>query len=247
MSLLDENYTLDALRSFILKRLGGAIWRIEGSDQGNTDNIDQSISIALHAYSRRVPLQVFTSFPTTSAKTSYDIKRMCRRLHDKTIYTVGRVDFVTASLVVSPFTASLVGVAPLLNMEGQDFDMFLTWRKTFQRVTGIEPKWLWEEDEQMLRIYNPVHNSVAGVLVMCSRDFDHVRLLHKDWLRRAALANAKEQLGIHRGKFGGALPGPGGTSLTLDATKMIDDARAELEKLNEELFKFQTKAVPLWD
>ena len=143
--------------------------------------------------------------------------------------------------------ASLVGVAPVLNMEGRDFNSFITWRKTFQRITGIEPKWLWDEANQELRIHQPVQNSVAGVFAYCPRSFDQVRLVHKDWIKRASLAHVKQQLGEVRRKFSGNIPGPGGKDLQLNGDKLVEEAKAELEKLNEELFKFMTKMIPLMD
>jgi hypothetical protein len=160
---------------------------------------------------------------------------------------VCRVDFVYPSLVVSPFMASLVGVSPMLNLEGRDFDMFQTWRKTFQRITSITPQWLWDEEGKVLRIYNPVQNSVAGVFMFAPRSFDQVRLVHKDWLRRASLAHTKKQLGEIRRKFSGKLPGPGGATVDLNGDALVKEADEELTKLSEELVKFQVKAVPLFD
>lgn len=284
MALLPEDYTLAQLRTFIRTKLGGSVWRLEGMGLDQADTIDQAISQALHAYSRRCPRPLFTTIRTMTTSTVYKIppifKPECgilgsgatlealldagdepftgqathptthvsrRQGVEETIYSVWRVDFVYPSLVVSPFMASLVGVAPVLNLEGQDFDMFLTWRKTFQRVTGIEPKWMWDAENKVLRIYNAVHNSIAGVFMYAPRSFDQIKLVHKDWIRRASVAYAKEILGENRSKFKGTLPGPGGKDIQLNGDDLKKEAQEALEKLNDELFKFQTKGVPQFD
>lgn len=241
MSLLPENYSLPELQEYIRTSLGGLVWRLEGFSKDQSSQLDMAISEALHAYSRRCPRVLWERLNTSSTRTAYP-------LATTGIYGVWRVEFVYPSLVVSPFMSSLVGVSPVINLEGQDFNMFLHWRKTFQRVTGIEPKWMWDEEENMLRIHNPVHNAIAGVFMYAPRDFTKIKLVHKDWVRRASLNRAKEKLGLVRRKFGDSLPGPTGTGgLQLDGDKLVQEASAEWKDLSEELFRFQSKVPPMFD
>ena len=240
--LMTEFYSLEELRQYIRIKLCGTVWRLEGLSSSQSDTIDQGIGDALMAYSRRCPIMKFTTITCDSTRTAYKIPEKL-----KPCYTVFRVDFVYPSLVVSPFMSSLVGVAPVMNLEGRDFDSFLTWRKTFQRITGIEPKWLWDEPNQEIRIHQPIQNCIAGVFAYCPRNFEDIRLVHKDWIKRASLAHVKQQLGEIRRKFSGNIPGPGGKDLQLNGDKLVDEAKAELEKLQEELMGFQLKVVPIMD
>jgi hypothetical protein len=242
MALLNESYSLDELRAYIRTSLGGGTWRIEGFEQDSSNLLDQGISEALHAYSRRCPRILYTRINTSSTNTVYKLPADMGP-----IYSVWRVDFVYASMTVSPFMANLVGVSPIIDVQAQDFASFLTWRKTFMRVTGVDAKYWWDEENQALRIYNPVNGAIAGVWVFAPRSFEQVRLVHKDWIRRASLANAKEKLGITRRKFGNTLPGPGGNSLTLDGDALISEAREDQTKLQDELMKFQQRVPPFFD
>lgn len=239
--ILPEDYDINQLCNYVRTRLGGSVWRLEGlGTDGGRATIMAAVSDAVRAYSRRVPLQRFEILRTSANKTTYALK-------SKSIYGVARVDFIGRNLTVSPLLSSLVGVSPIMNLEGRDLNAFLTWRKSFARQAGIDPKWVWNEETKLLHIHNPMANNNAGVLVFCSRDFDHVKMVHKEWISRYVVAACKETLGIARRKFGGQLPGPGGTSLNLDGDKMVDEAKAEIEVLRKELVGFQTKIVPMFD
>lgn len=63
--------------------------------------------------------------------------------------------------------------------------------------------------------------------------YDKINSIGKQWIRRFALAICKEMLGQIRGKID-KIPIPG-DSVTLNADKLLSEAKEEIEKLREEL------------
>lgn len=238
MAILSENFTLPELRSFIRKKLGGAVWKLEGMDLTKSDTIDQGVSEALHAYSRRVPLQKWRAISVFPSQKDYALSEPG--------YGVARCDFIYLNLVVSPFLSSLIGVSPVLNLEGRDLDTFTRWRKSFMRVTSADPHWHWDEAiPDRIMVNSPSHNVAVGVLTYNPRSFDQIRLVHKDWIRRASVANCRMILAENRRKFGDKIPSPGG-AIQLNGQTLYDEAKSDIEKLEAELFGFQTKPVILF-
>lgn len=83
-----------------------------------------------------------------------------------------------------------------------------------------------------------VNSGVNGINNMNSLPFqnipyDKINSIGKQWIRRFALAICKEMLGQIRGKFA-TVPIPG-ESITLNADKLLGEAKEEIEKLREEL------------
>jgi len=66
--------------------------------------------------------------------------------------------------------------------------------------------------------------------------YENINSIGKQWIRRFALALAKEQLGQVRGKFGGNVPIPG-DNVTLNASDLLSQAQQEQQTLREELNK----------
>ena len=64
--------------------------------------------------------------------------------------------------------------------------------------------------------------------------YENINSIGKQWIRRFALALSKETLGQIRGKFGGSVPIPG-ESVSLNASDLLSQAKAEQDALREEL------------
>ncbi len=67
--------------------------------------------------------------------------------------------------------------------------------------------------------------------------FENINSMGQQWIRRFSLALSKETLGQIRGKFGGAVPLPGGENVTLNASDLLGQAKEEQTALREELTK----------
>ena len=66
--------------------------------------------------------------------------------------------------------------------------------------------------------------------------YENINSMGKQWIRRFALALAKEMLGQIRGKFGGKFPLPG-EDVTLNSSDLLSQAKDEMSTLREELKK----------
>jgi hypothetical protein len=64
--------------------------------------------------------------------------------------------------------------------------------------------------------------------------YENINSIGKQWIRRFALALSKETLGQIRGKFGGNVPIPG-ESVTLNASDLLSQDKAEKDALRDEL------------
>lgn len=238
MSLLAEDYTLPELRDFIRKKLGGSVWRLEGMGKSESDLIDQSISEALHAYSRRCPMPGWEMVQTNSRQGAYSLTNPG--------YGPWRVDPIEPVPLVAPITFNLLGVTPISNFQGDEIAQFMNWRKTFRRIISSDMVWQWDEDNKKIYIYNVSNFTRVCVYVYRPRSFEKVSLVHKDFLRRFSVAHCKLSLGTIRRKFA-EIPGPGGNSIKLDGDTLVKEAEEELKACNEELMLFQPRAPVTFD
>ena len=117
--------------------------------------------------------------------------------------------------------------------------------RLFPAPTGVSPEKFWfrfsisgDNDAFSEGQYD---SGVSGVnnmntLPMENIPYDKINSIGKQWIRRFALALAKEQLGQVRGKFGGNVPIPG-ESVSLNATDLLNQAQTEQQALREDLNK----------
>jgi hypothetical protein len=91
----------------------------------------------------------------------------------------------------------------------------------------------WDEEEDRKTGVTGVNN--MNTLPLANIPYKNVNSIGKQWIRRFALALAKETLGQVRSKFG-AIPIPG-NNVTLNGDKLISEAREEQKSLREELQK----------
>lgn len=136
------------------------------------------------------------------------------------------------------FYANLIDPSPIIRTGMDELDNFYRWRKTFQRVTAVEPDWLWQESENTLYIHNPIERYSCAV----QRDFpytDTLKLPLKGsvWVRQYSLAAANYLYGGILAKYQGAIPGPVG-NITLDQGKR-EQAQAKMDVLQAQLEAMQ--------
>ncbi|MAF26052.1 hypothetical protein CL634_10845 [bacterium] len=98
-------------------------------------------------------------------------------------------------------------------------------------VEFMIPTNAWEEDSNSKTGADGINN--LNTLPFENIPYKHINSIGKQWIRRFALALAKEMLGQIRGKFG-SIPIPG-ESITLNADALLGQAKEEQEKLREEL------------
>ncbi len=98
-------------------------------------------------------------------------------------------------------------------------------------VEFVIPSNSWEEDSDLDDGSQGVNN--LNTLPFGNIPYKNINSIGKQWIRRFALALAKEMLGQIRGKFA-TIPIPG-ESITLNHSELLSQAKEEQEKLREEL------------
>tara|TARA_R100000664_G_scaffold33579_1_gene51111 strand:+ start:101 stop:1405 length:1305 start_codon:yes stop_codon:yes gene_type:complete len=91
----------------------------------------------------------------------------------------------------------------------------------------------WEEEGSKKVGVDGINN--LNTIPFGNLPYKNINAIGKQWIRRFALALAKEMLGQVRGKFA-TVPIPG-ESVTLNASDLLSQAKEEQEKLREELKK----------
>ncbi|MGE0406973.1 MAG: hypothetical protein AB7O65_11790 [Candidatus Korobacteraceae bacterium] len=226
-----RGYSMDQLVQYILRKLGQPVWNVEVTNQQVIDCIQD----ALQLFSEWVPMRKAQSVQLTRGRFNYldgvDVGQ-----------GVAQVSFVEPNPVPTEiFYGNLINPAPLFRTGLDEYDTFLRWRKTWQRVTSIQPDWFYDEVERVLYIHNPIERYLCGVI--CYFPYDRTQDLTpigSRWVKEYALASARYMQGDLWMKFSGAIPGPV-KDLQLDATKR-DKAAEEMEKLKEQLKGMQTQA-----
>lgn len=101
------------------------------------------------------------------------------------------------------------------------------------QVYNWEPDWEYFWPERKLTLTTPPVESGTAVVEYVSTDIDISHLTAKEWmlLRDWALADAKERLGLMRGKWQG-LPVPGGDR-TMDGDALRQEGAQEKDRLRE--------------
>lgn len=229
-----RGYSMDQLKGYIVRQLGGPVWNIELTSSQISDVIQDSLGL----YSQWVPKIKVGALSMVRGQYKY-------LQNQDTGFGVARVDFVEPNPVPTEiFYGNLIAPAPLFRTGLDEYDAFLRWRKTWQRVTSIEPDWYYDEIERCLYIHNPIERYHAGVFCyfpyLKTEELDYTGA---DWVKRYALARCKLLLAEIWSKFSGAIPGPG-QNLQLDSARR-DQANQEIEKLMEQLKGMQRSAGAL--
>lgn len=127
------------------------------------------------------------------------------------------------------------------------WEFFSQYRETIGRVFGSEIAYTWENSTHTLTLLRRV-NHEEDVIVHVFNEKPEISLLTdtytKPWIRDYSLAQSKFILGTGRGKYTSGLVGPQGT-VTLDGEALKEEARAEMERLEQEILNFNTGSHPM--
>lgn len=244
--IINESYTLPQLREWIKSTLGSGMVRLEGLEARNSEALDAAISASIMEYSSEIPMYAWEMIKIGVSK---------HKISRTPIYGVIKVEFLEPLNAFGMgatgygLTQNLTGVVtpPILSAGGVglgDIQQFITWRKSFQRVTSRQPNWVFMDETNEIVIYNPV-NYIACALMTVPRRFENIRLQHKMWVANTALARAKISLGEVRSKF--ELSGPGGSSLGLKGDALKKEGEEALKAQQEKLKGMRPRGFALVD
>jgi hypothetical protein len=228
-----RGYTASQLSNYIMRQLGAPVWNVELTNQQILDCIQDALSL----FSQWVPSIKVGNVQLTRGQYRY---------LDGVDVGLGivQVDFVEPNPVPTEiFYGNLINPAPLFRTGLDEYDVFLRWRKTWQRVTSIRPDWFYDEMEQCLYIHNPIERYLAGVYAYWPHErTERLSATGADWVKRYATAKARFAQGELWLKFSGAIPGPV-KDIQLDVAKR-DKAETEMKELME-LLKGMQRHTPI--
>jgi len=225
-----------SLVDYVTTELGAGVWQVELREK----QIKAAIQDALDEYSRRIPLLGYGAITLSATQSKYEFPDIDFG------YGIWEVSFVAPDPKPSAlFYANLLDVAPIKVGRFGEYDLFLRWRKTFMKVTSVEPEWMWDNNAKILWIYNPIEQYKASMFWYLPKRLDQVDLVHERWIKDYTLARSKYMLGINRSKFQGAIPGPG-RDINTDGKELKEEGKAEMDKLLADLFTMQAESPPVW-
>jgi hypothetical protein len=224
-TLPQVGYTVDQLKDWILRQLGSPVFAVELDVQQILDCIQD----ALTQTSTYRPKKLYGAVKLISNQTIYPMPSLAGT------QGVVKVDFVDN--IPSPteiFYGNLISPAPLIRTGLDEYDSFLRWRSTWQRVTSVMPDWLYDPYPNILYIHNPIERYHAGVLAYGNHDTtESLPYWEAQWVKNYALARARYMYGDILSKFSGAIPGPI-KDIQLDTGKRAEGEK-QMEKLLENL------------
>jgi hypothetical protein len=228
-----QGYTVDQLKNYIIRQLGSPIWNVEITNQHVLDCIQDALGL----FSQYVPNIKVGNLPMVRGQFRY--------LQGQPVgLGIVQIDFVEPNPVPTEiFYGNLINPAPLFRTGLDEYDTFLRWRKTWQRVTSVRPDWFYDEMEQALYIHNPIERYMAGVYAYWPHErTERLSFTGADWVKRYSLARARYLQGDLWLKYSGAIPGPV-RDVQLDVTKR-DKAEQDVKDLFE-LLKGMQRAAPV--
>ncbi len=231
-----KGYSIDQLIDYILRQLGSPTWEVELTRQQVADCVQD----ALRLYSIYLPNIRVGNIVLVRGQYQYlqgiDVDQ-----------GVVDVQFVEPNPVPTEiFYGNLINPAPLFRLGLDEYDTFLRWRKTWQRVTSVKPDWYYDEDRQALYIHNPIERYQAAVFFYSSyTKTQSLPPVGAQWVKDYALERARFLLGEVWAKFSGAIPGPL-QNLQLDQQKR-DRADQRIKELEEKLKGMQRSSPIMID
>ncbi len=217
-------YTKEQLTNYIIRQLGSPAWNVELTNQ----QIYDAIQDALMMYSLYKPQERIASIQLSAVITEYMIGVDVGQGITKCEF----VDNVPAPMEL--FYGNLISPAPLMTRGIDDYDTWLRWRKTWKRITSVEPQWIYDEYRMTLFIHNPIERYRCTVYALFNYErTEELPQFGANWVKKYSLERSKYLLGEVFSKYNNAIPGPL-KDIQLDGNKK-NEAKAELEKFENEL------------
>lgn len=244
----------ESLKNYIVRSLGGSTVHVELTD----DDLEIAIDESLTFYSRLNPIRDRESKKIQPGGiSSFDLPPTC--------YNVIDVEIQSPSLVMEsadPTTFNIFNNFFLMgsgtSSQGvtgtENYALYNIWRSMTMKEFSLDPDYYIEEDVQYtedhpdilenrkIHFYNPTGLTLRVFYVpVHSRRLDQISDRDVDWVRKYAVAHAKEMLGYKRRKHK-AIPMAGQT-LQLDGAELVQEAMEAKAKLEDDL-KFRIPLPP---
>lgn len=214
----------------------------------NEDNVKNIIARAKMWYNARKGYVVWRPVQVAPTITTYKMKDDVDNIQDVIFQVPSDVAafFTMGFFDIIPYGPQYLGsVAPGM-ANYSEFAQLLNFTEERKRVFSVEPDWFYEQPTNTLHItqrsgMNPMIALVKAKLT--EWDVASLRGWDSDIFYRYCLAHAKEVVGRIRSKYD-SLPAAGG-SVTLDGSKLLEEAKEDKIQLDTEIFASQGPDIPM--
>lgn len=226
----------DQLIQELERQLGGSMVDVELDPEDYNLAIDRALQKYRQRSSRSVE-EAFVVLDLLEGVSDYTMPSEIQEI--RVIYRRVAGGIVSAGQDIEPFEAGFLNTYLLQSykMGGLlTFELYSGYRETIGKMFGAHVLFTWLPQTRKLTIHRNIKATDSVIL--------HVFMLRTDesiindtyagpWVRSYALAHSKMMLGQGRGKFS-QITGPGGGA-QLNGANLLQEAAAEIEKLEEEL------------
>jgi len=221
----------DETKNYVLYNLGYPAVKVELTDE----QLQQSIEQALNVLSNYVGMKRYAYTRTTPKIAEYDVPSDCKTVM-KVFYNLGFLSVLgnTSTALFSDFYLLASDLAIDIYESPLTFWSYLASREMLVKVYGTWTSFEVIEGGKRLRIYPTPQRDDILTIFYRSREIN----LDDDnfnFFGDLSLAYAKRILGRIRSKYQSGLPSSGGGSLTLDGDKLLEESKAEIERIKNEL------------
>lgn len=246
----NDTLSVPTLTSIINIRLGGEFVNVEIREDGVKD----CLRVALAKFNHYTPGRAEAALPATPAQKKYPITHP--GLAGVLACNFIRLPLVTPG-VIDPFNPmTVLGGSETASSEIGDYIWGIHRRRDMEKVLDSKPDWrgMWEGGSYFLYVDIPA--TYASYQVSYTYAFNYkwnepstVSPIHPsmipetqcDWIVDYCVAHAKTVVGALRRKFGG-VANPDGGADEVDGQTMVDEGRADKERLEDQI---KTRSLPL--
>lgn len=227
----------EELGEWILRRLGAPFWEIELCQDHVTDAVEQ----AVRWFAAKKGVSKLFTIPTVAGVVEYELDCEVDRVID-VAYETHKLDL---SLIFSPFTLLEEKIPYDVFASGGSGGLYSSYVQALQyiemakRVLSAEFEWteIREGNSSPSKLFiAPPPVDSRNLVVWAKINFTQIEELGEwdhELVKRYALAKAQKDLAWIRGKYGEYPSAQGSTTLNWD--RLLDDAKEEIEKLEEEI------------
>jgi hypothetical protein len=233
-------------QKYIELSLGGGMVDIE-LDQ---EHYDIAIDRAIAHYRQRSSRAVEESFMVLNLQNGESNYYLPEEIIEVTnVYRASVGGIGTTATNFEPFEAGYLNMYLLNAARGQGlatFDLYMGQRKMLGYFFGAYMMYTWISETKRLTLHRNVKGDEPVILHTFNYRPDESLLADyhcSQWLKDYSLASAKMMLGQARSKFAN-LAGPQG-GVQLNGNDLINQAQAEMERLEDDLSKYSDGGTPL--
>jgi hypothetical protein len=223
------------LFQWILRRLGGLVWKVELCKP----HVDDAIEQGKRWFAAKKGSKQLFEFDVQSSVNVYDLEAISDCQIDTVLDVAFAQNKLDLSLVFSPFTLLEEKIPYDVFASGGSGGLYssyvqaLGYIEVAKRVLSAELEW-WQEGSSLF--IAPIPADARKIVILAKVNTVNLQSLNErdhDLVKRYALAKAREDLAFIRGKFGD-YPGAQST-ITLNWDALLEASRTEIEKLEEEI------------